>query len=160
MGYTIYRFHYNENFGQVRIDVLVKRFAKFVDGLDVNPTFFCGFSQGGLIVSAYAEQYLKKKTSLFVICAPLRGSYDAYLLPLRGFKDLQPSSAFMEKHTRMLEKTRHNYWSVWGVFDPIVTPGNSGKIGTSFEIMLPTHTFSGWIKKTKDAFRSFLSSLD
>lgn len=103
-----------------------------------------GYSMGGLVARWYVQrlggmQFVRK---LITIGSPHNGTITAFLLPLRGVRQMRPSSAFLKdlnSDCAGLEEV--GFTSIWTPFDLTILPARSSvlPIGRSIRIGVAAH---------------------
>ena len=87
-----------------------------------------GFSMGGIVCRYYLQELngLDRVKQFFTISTPHHGSYLAYLLPLKGIKQIRPKSDLLNKLT--LTESKLNELQIYSFrtpFDLMIIPSSS-----------------------------------
>lgn len=126
--------------GRVPIEELGRRLAETIRRRD-EPVNLVGFSMGGLVIRAahLLDPTLPIRRAVF-LCSPHTGSWMAYALPLRGIRQMRPSSDF-------LRAINDASWTVptlavWCPMDAMVLPGRRAMFAGATRMMrcnVPLH---------------------
>ena len=147
-GINCHEFEYKKCFGQVSLGRLSNDFNDFTK--KINDDFvLIGLSQGGIIGSYWLEflEGKRKCEDMVSVCSPFYGSYSAYLLPLKGVKELRPGSKFLYDLREKMKKSSVKYHCIWNPLDLMVFPGSHAKLKEAYKtkkVIAPIHglTFS------------------
>jgi triacylglycerol lipase len=139
-----HEFTYAERFGQLPIEALAQRFARFVSDLE---TFdIIGISQGGIIARSYIRDNPGRVRKCITLCSPHKGSFTAYFSSRPGVMDLRPGSRLLNS----FQKNDALYFTVYNPLDLMVVPGKNavmdGAINKKVYALLHPLTF--WRKPT------------
>ncbi len=145
--------------GCVRFEELGEKLSARIReiGREVN---LVAFSMGGLVARAarLVDRSLPVRRAVF-LNSPHQGSWMAYLLPLRGVRQMRPTSAFMKR-------VRSEPWPiptlvVWNPLDTMVVPGTSTRLDGATETLLcqvPIHLWPIFSKRLRHRVVEFLKS--
>lgn len=135
------------------MDELAEDLAGFVSRrLDPGDRFgLVGFSMGAIVARYYVQRLggVERVTRLILLSAPNQGTWPAWLLPLRGIRQLRAGSSFLRGLNRDVEDLeRVRPASIWSPIDPMIIPPSSSRLGPGLErrFLIPVHA---WIPRSR-----------
>jgi triacylglycerol lipase len=118
------------------------------------------YSMGGLVARAahLIDPKLPLRRAAF-LNSPHQGSFLAYLLPLKGVRQMRPGSPFMKQLHSSPWPTPT--FIVWNPLDTMVVPGTSTRLKNATETVccqVPIHLWPIWSGKLRNRIVSFLKA--
>jgi triacylglycerol lipase len=134
--------------GRVPFEDLARQLADHIARFE-QPVNLIGYSMGGLIVRTahLIDPQIRVRRAVFMN-SPHEGSILAWLLPLRGIRQMRPTCDF-------IKRIRADRWDIpslviWNPLDTMVIPGSSTRwTGASRTICcrVPVHLWPVWSRK-------------
>ncbi len=145
--------------GRIPFEDLACQLADRIAQFD-QPVNLIGYSMGGLIVRAVhvMQPQIRIRRAVFMN-SPHEGSILAWLLPLRGIRQMRPSSDFMKR-------VRGDHWNVpalviWNPLDTMVIPGSSTRWSGATQTIccqIPVHLWPVWSRSLHRSVADFLKA--
>lgn len=153
-GWLVYSLNLIPNDGTVGLERLAQLVAEFVtQTFEPNQRFdLVGFSMGGLVSRYYVQRLggIDRIQRLITISSPHNGTLTAYSLPLAGYVQMRPGSAFLRdlnQDVGMLEAI--NFTSIWTPFDGIIVPASSSQLPVGREVKVRVWFHSQMVTDSK-----------
>ena len=154
-GFQVYAPDLKPNTAITSLTLLSEQLSRYIqNNLSTNSSYhLLGFSMGGLISRHYLQTYadIHRVQSFTTLSSPHKGTLNAWLLPLKGWKEMRPNSLFLQQ----LSANDHRIasylrpLSLWTPFDLVILPANSSiwDIATNESFHIPIHTSMLYSKK-------------
>lgn len=132
-GWAVYSLNLIPNDGRVGLDSLAQLIADFVtQTFDPSQPFdLVGFSMGGLVSRYYVQRLggIDRIQRFVTLSSPHHGTLTAYALPLPGYIQMRPGSAFLrDLNQDAASLAKVNFTSIWTPFDAMIVPANSSEM--------------------------------
>lgn len=142
-GFQTYTIDLIPNIGTADLRDLAKQVQSYIKNefKTEEKIILIGFSMGGLVTRYYLQRLngIKKVDKYITISAPNHGTYTAYLLPLKGVKQMRPHSDFLQDLNQDVSEVLNNVETLclWTPFDLMIRPANSSLLGIGKEVSFP-----------------------
>ena len=143
------------NDASTSLTVLSEELGRYIDRhlQPGTPYHLLGFSMGGLVCRHYLQAHaeLDRVQSFTTLSSPHNGTLNAWWLPLRGWREMRPGSAFLRQlaaHDHRIS-ARLRPLSLWTPFDLIILPASSSvwDIATNESFPVPLHPAMRYSKR-------------
>lgn len=140
-GWLVRSLNLIPNDGICSLDLLAKQLAGYIERTfePDRPFDLIGFSMGGLVSRYYIQRLggIDRVQRFITLSSPHHGTLTAYSLPLPGYLQMRPGSAFLQdlnQDIAMLQ--RINFTTIWTPFDAMIVPASSSRMPVGREITL------------------------
>ncbi len=147
-GHEAHTFPPRSSSGAVEFERTAADLAAFIDRrIGPHATFgLVGFSMGGIAARYYVQRLggAARVRALVTVSSPHRGTWTAWLLPLRGIRQLRPHSGLLEDLNRDADALAVNgFASIWSPVDFVIVPPSSSRLGIGAErrFFVPIHAW-------------------
>lgn len=147
-GHDVLGFKLRSRIGVAGFAEIGADLARFIDerigpGRDVG---IVAFSMGGIAARYYVQRLggAARVRPLVTVSTPHRGTYLAWLLPLKGMRQLRPNGAFLEDLNQDADLLADSgFVSIWSPLDAVIVPASSSRMGIGFErtFLVPLHAW-------------------
>lgn len=161
-GHRTAAFRLSPSTGARGMDELAEDLGAFIEErFPGQPVSILGFSLGGIVARYWVQRLggLARTERLITVSTPHRGTFPAYLFPLRGIRQLRWGSEFLRDLNRdhaTLEAC--GIASIWSPVDYMIIPPVSARLGIGHErrLFIPVHA---WIPRSRRVIREVLRLL-
>jgi triacylglycerol lipase len=147
-GHDVHTFPPRSSTGAVEFERTAADLAAFIDRrIGPEGAFgLVGFSMGGIAARYYVQRLggAARVRVLVTVSSPHRGTWTAWLLPLRGIRQLRPRSGLLEDLNRDVNVLAEvGFASIWSPVDFVIVPPSSSHLGIGAErrFFVPIHAW-------------------
>jgi triacylglycerol lipase len=164
LGWSVHSINLKPNDGSAPLNDLAKQVAVYVDRTFESGQMIdlLGFSMGGLVTRYYLQRLggVEQVKRYITISAPNNGTLTAYSLPLKGIKQMQINSSFLQDlnqdHNQYLSQLQVT--NLWTPYDLMILPAHSSKMGIGQEISVPVAVHA-WMVRDRRVMKIIASAL-